>query len=112
KTRLLWIAADRLTRRGPPEEFDAFLDQHLGTWLDDFSVFAALKRIHRLGPWWHWPLDVRQREATALRRVRRELRDDIHTVWIEQYLFDRGFSRLRDHCRERGVGLIGDLPIF
>lgn len=112
KTRLLATAADRFVRTRPTEEYDAFLDRHMETWLDDFSVFAALKRAHDLAPWWEWPPEVRHRDRGALARARREHADAIRTARVEQFFFDQAFRRLRARCRARHLDLIGDMPIF
>jgi 4-alpha-glucanotransferase len=52
KRGLLDLAAKSFTARPSDAGFDAFLDEHMATWLDDFSVFTALKRAHTLEPWW------------------------------------------------------------
>lgn len=92
--------------------FDDFMDEHHTAWLDDFSVFTAVKRAHSLRPWWEWEAGLRHRSSTDISAVRESLSESIRTVRVEQYLFDRGFSRLRDECAARGIGLIGDIPIF
>lgn len=112
KRQLLDRAAARFSAGTTPASFDQFLEEHLGTWLDDFSVFTALKRAHGLRPWWEWDTDLRRRRPTALRTARAELAESIRTVMIEQFLFDRGFRHLRRHCQDLGISLIGDIPIF
>lgn len=112
KRRLLDQAAERLARRGMPADFDDFYERHRRVWLDDFAVFTALKRAHGLRPWWEWDHGSRTRAPEALSAARRDLSESIRTVLVEQYLFDRAFRRLRAHCAELGIGLIGDIPIF
>src|SRR5690606_27777568 len=62
--------------------------------------------------WPEWPSALRRRERAALARARRELADEIAYCEFEQLLFFEQWSRLRAHGRARGVGLIGDAPIF
>ncbi|MEX2653944.1 MAG: 4-alpha-glucanotransferase [Acidimicrobiia bacterium] len=112
KRELLDRAAQRFSARPAPASFDQFLDTHMDTWLDDFSVFTALKRAHALRPWWEWEGDIRRRRPAALRRATAELTESILTVKIEQYVFDRGFRLLRSRCQDLGISLIGDIPIF
>jgi 4-alpha-glucanotransferase len=112
KHDLLELATARFASRPTEEDYETFLDTHLSTWLDDFSVFTALKRAEGMRPWWEWNRAMRERQPAALRHARDSLDDSIRAIRIEQYLFDRGFRRLRAHCHERGVRLIGDIPIF
>jgi 4-alpha-glucanotransferase len=55
---------------------------------------------------------VRSRERGALEAARRRLAAevDVH-AWV-QFVFERQWSALRAHCRERSVGLLGDLPFY
>lgn len=80
-------------------------------WLDDDARFFALRGQYP-GPWTSWPAALRGRRASALRRVRDELRDEIEFQRFLQYEFDRQWAALRAYAHERRVGLIGDIPIF
>ncbi len=91
--------------------FDTFCREHRG-WLDDFVLFSALKDHFGGREWLAWPPDVKLRRARALERVRRELAEKIRFHAFCQFIFDRQWSRLREHCRAKDVGLIGDIPIF
>jgi 4-alpha-glucanotransferase len=112
KRGLLDVAAKRFTARPTHAVFDAFLDEHMATWLDDFSVFTALKRAHALEPWWRWDDAARNRDPAAMAAIRSTLSESIQIVLAEQFLFDVGFRRLRAACASVGVGLVGDIPIF
>jgi 4-alpha-glucanotransferase len=81
-------------------------------WLEDFALYRALKRAHHERAWIDWEPEARDRRPAALARVRRELGDDLDFVRFEQWLFDRQWRALREHANGRGVGLIGDVPIF
>ena len=52
------------------------------------------------------------RKAEALDRYRTALSDDVALFTYIQYLFYRQWAALRAYARERGVGIIGDLPIY
>ncbi len=81
-------------------------------WLDDYTVFCALKRAHRGVAWTQWDRNLAFRRASALRSARQRLREEIEYEKFLQYLFDHQWSALKRHCNRLGISLIGDLPIF
>ncbi len=91
--------------------FEAFC-QSQAHWLDDFALFTALK--HRLGarPWWQWNPTLATRSPDAVRTARAELAEDIRYEQFLQFVFDRQWRELRTYANGKGVGLIGDIPIF
>lgn len=90
---------------------DAFCERE-ARWLDDFALFDALKRAHGGRAWIEWEEGVRHRRPDALARARRELADDIAFAKAAQWAFDEQWTSLHAYCRDRGIGLIGDVPIF
>ncbi|HEY2588315.1 MAG TPA: 4-alpha-glucanotransferase [Tepidisphaeraceae bacterium] len=91
--------------------FDQFRSES-AAWLDDFSLFMALREAHAGQSWTQWPKDLVLRRAPALREARQKLRDEIDRQQFSQFLFFRQLGHLRDHAKRRGVKLIGDVPIF
>ncbi|MDZ4200393.1 MAG: 4-alpha-glucanotransferase [Kiritimatiellia bacterium] len=81
-------------------------------WLDDFTLFSALKKEQGGRAWTDWPEELRRRDPVALAEARRRLRREMDDVRIGQFLFDRQWRRLRRYAREKGVSLLGDLPFF
>lgn len=91
-------------------EFDQFLRQH--AWLDDFVLFKALKDAQADKGWQDWPRELRTRDAGALAKARQELADPIGRQQFRQFLFFRQWQRLRTYANEKGIRIIGDIPIF
>jgi len=89
----------------------AFVDQSRA-WLDGFALFRALKRVHGGVAWTDWPAPLRDRDRTALATAVRDLRDEIAFEKFVQWLFSDQWGAFREACASRGVGLIGDVPIF
>ncbi|MDO4566311.1 MAG: 4-alpha-glucanotransferase, partial [Oscillospiraceae bacterium] len=81
-------------------------------WLEDFALYMALKRLFSMRAFGEWPRALRQRKPWALKLARAALKDDIEYHIFVQYLFFRQWAELKAYARERGVGLIGDLPIY
>jgi 4-alpha-glucanotransferase len=114
KANLLAQAWDRFRVRPKPElttAFTAFAAQE-ADWLDDFALFLAIKEDRPAGVWTDWPAELVRREPAAIDGARRELADAIARIRFGQFLFFRQLDALRAYARERGVKLIGDLPIF
>jgi len=108
KEPLLRAAAERFR---PDADFEAFLERS-ADWLEDYCRFMALRRAFDDQPWTAWNEPLRHRDPEALRRWDEGLKDEIQYRRFVQYEFDRQWNRLKRRAAERGVGLIGDLPIF
>jgi 4-alpha-glucanotransferase len=52
------------------------------------------------------------REPGAFAEARRNLAELIAQVCFAQFMLFRQAKRLREHARDKGVRLIGDLPFF
>ncbi len=82
-------------------------------WLPDYALFMALKRRFGMVSWTEWPdEDVRLRRPEALERCRGELAEDVRFFTFVQYEFFRQWNALRAYVHDRGISLIGDLPIY
>jgi 4-alpha-glucanotransferase len=96
---------------GPARGFREFCDAN-ADWLEDFALFMAMRRDSGGRPWTEWEVAVRRREPSALRAARERLAHEIAGHRFVQFEFDRQWRALRQHAHRRGIGLIGDLPIF
>lgn len=92
-------------------EFESFRARSLD-WLPGFSLFSALKRAHAGRHWNQWAPELSLRHQSALTRARAELSVEVQFQEFVQFAFDRQWSELRNHCRELGVRLLGDVPMF
>lgn len=81
-------------------------------WLDDFALFVALKNENGLLPWTEWPEAVSLRHPEALASARTRLETQIEDVRFRQWLFFTQWDELKTYTNERGIRLVGDLPIF
>jgi 4-alpha-glucanotransferase len=81
-------------------------------WLEDYALFRALKDVHGGKSWHEWDAPYVRRDQNALARAREALRNEIEAQRFYQFLFDKQWSELKSYCHERGIKLIGDIPIF
>lgn len=98
-------------RKRKRADYERFCEENR-SWLDDYTLFCALKRTYKGTAWTSWNRDVAFRRPAALRDARRELRAEIEYEQFCQYVFDRQWFALKGYCNRLGIGLIGDLPIF
>ncbi len=93
-------------------DYEAFRGAH-AEWLDDYALFISLKEAHGgEAVWTRWEPDIRDRRPEAMQRWSERLAGEIDRARFFQYLFYRQWKALRRRCRERGVRIMGDLPIY
>jgi 4-alpha-glucanotransferase len=93
------------------EQVEAFAHAE-ASWLDDFALFMALKQQFRGVSWQDWPEEFRLRNPGVLERAREDLRDEIDFQVFVQFLFDTQWTALKRYANQRGVQIIGDIPIY
>ena len=107
---ILRLAAERFCRR-PDAEYETFCREN-AYWLEDYALFMALKDEHGGKSWQEWEPDLRNCDPIALKAARLEQKAEI-TFWkVIQYLFFRQWKELRRYANEKGIRIIGDLPIY
>lgn len=94
-------------------ELEAFIEHpDQASWLEDWALFAALRRRFRRSGWNCWPEELRRRSPRALADARASERDEIEFQRFVQYLFFAQWSAIRRAAAVRGIELLGDLPFY
>jgi len=83
--------------------FETFA-QRQAHWLEDYALFRALKDAHGGVAWNEW--------EPTLESARDELREEVEAHMFYQFLFFRQWFALKTYANERGIQVVGDLPIF
>ncbi len=110
KEKLLDSAFQRFMAGGGEKKLDEFADRT--PWVRDHALFLALKERFRQKPWHRWPEGLRRRKSGPLHSAARELRRRVRRHIFAQYIFFGQWRKLRRHAQDRGVAIIGDLPIY
>ena len=110
KTQLLEIAVMRIHDRADGhwhEQLHQFVSTH-HDWVEAHALFMAAREANQNRPWQNWTefVDVKPPYIPAA-LARRFM---VHVVL--QFLFFRQWQQLRDYAFERGVKIIGDIPIY
>ncbi len=111
KNRLLDIAFESFSRMEDRREFEGFCFNN-SHWLEDFVLFTALKDHFSGQVFSDWPLEIRDRHADGLASMRSRLARDLERQRFTQFLFFRQWHALKTYCNERGIVIIGDIPIY
>ncbi|MFW6354958.1 MAG: 4-alpha-glucanotransferase, partial [Verrucomicrobiota bacterium] len=93
-------------------DFDTFCAAE-AAWLEAYALFMTLKQTHGGVAWIDWETRARRGpEAIPRDDLTADQRREVAAQKFLQYVFAGQWERLRAHARERGVQIIGDLPIF
>lgn len=108
RIKLLHLAYERFT---PDENFHAFVAEN-ADWLEDYGLYMALKEKFHGRPWYEWSLSLMKRIPEIIRSTRLEQEDSIRFHFFLQYHFFRQWKALRSYANQRGIRIIGDVPIY
>ena len=102
-----WASATEAQR----QEFKDFCDSK-AYWLDDYSLFMALKADQDGASWNTWEPELAKRNPEALEKCRLRLAGEIFFQKFLQYEFARQWQEIRDYANSKGIYIIGDIPIY
>lgn len=93
------------------KEFKAFLKENQ-YWLEDYSLFMALKFHFDQQSWQEWPKEIRLHEKNAVLEYSSQLRDEIEFWKFCQFKFFEQWGRIKRYANENDIQIIGDIPIY
>jgi 4-alpha-glucanotransferase len=111
KTKILSSAFEHFKQSEKKQGYEKFCEENV-SWLDDYSLFIALKSRFRKRPWHKWPTEIRERQPTAINAVRSDLTHEIQKAKFIQYVFHKQWTILKSYCQRKGIEIIGDIPIY
>ena len=82
------------------------------SWLLPYALFRVAREKYGQNGWWTWPEAIRHRAPAAISGLMKQADAQVREVAFEQWVFDRQWAGLRQHAANRGVQLMGDLPIY
>ncbi|MFT9497853.1 4-alpha-glucanotransferase [Anaerosolibacter sp.] len=81
-------------------------------WLEDYGLYMAVKVWFGMKSWKDWDEDIKLREEKALERYQKELANEIEYWMFLQYLFFKQWKKLKKYANDKGIRIIGDIPIY
>ena len=95
----------------PDEAYEAFCREN-AHWLGDYALYMTLKDKFQGLPWYRWEEPLKHREPEALWQLRQSLREELDFYKFIQYQFYRQWNALRQYAKEKGIAILGDVPIY
>lgn len=93
------------------DDYTAFINKN-AYWLDDYSLFMALKTANGGAPWYEWDVALKKRDDVAIAKAKNDLRDDISFHKFLQFVFNRQWVEIKDYANQKDIQIIGDIPIY
>jgi 4-alpha-glucanotransferase len=84
-------------------------------WLDDYALFMALDELYQsrgIHAWPQWAPGIARRTPDALATARLAHADAIAFWQFVQWCFDTQWAALKRYANDKGIRIVGDLPIF
>ena len=106
------ILEKAFNRFKPNADYEKFLKENNQNWLDDYALFMSIKEKFGYGQWTEWPEDIKLRKPKAMAKYKKELERKINFHKFIQFKFYEQFNKLRYYCHQKGIKLIGDVPIY
>lgn len=103
--------AYKKTKLKSNKSYIEFCDENK-SWLQDYSLFMALKEEFDLVEWQKWPEDIKMRDQDAVYKYAKKLEDEINFWKFIQYEFYAQWYALKDYANQKGIDFVGDIPIY
>lgn len=108
----LGVLRKAFQRQGETEEFARFRARN-DWWLPNYAAYMVLKDHFEGKPWYDWPDDLRNRTVSVIdAAVKYAGYEGYQFHCFVQYLFYKQWEALRAYAKEKGVSIIGDVPIY
>ncbi|MGL4572592.1 MAG: 4-alpha-glucanotransferase [Clostridium sp.] len=111
RNKILNIAYENFKNK-KESDFEIFKNEN-EFWLEDYSSYMAIKEKFNLKSWREWDdFNIVSRKEEALKKYKEELKDRIEYYNFVQYEFFKQWNLLKSYANEKGIKIIGDLPIY
>ena len=92
-------------------EFEKFIGDSR-EWLPDYALYSAVKNQYGGVSFMEWDEPIRRRYPEAMEAAKAQLADEIRFYEFQQFMFHRQWTRLKAYANEKGIRIIGDIPIY
>lgn len=93
------------------KEYKEFLNENK-YWLEDYCLYSACKNKFEGTSWVYWDEDIKFRKPEAIKKIKKELADEIEFYMFIQFKFFEQWNKLKEYANENNIEIIGDIPIY
>ena len=93
------------------EGYEAFFKEN-AFWLEDYALFMAVKNSFDGVSFEEWEDDIRKRDPKAMQKYQEQYQEEIRFYVFLQYEFSKQWSALKAYANEKGIQIVGDIPIY
>lgn len=124
KIPVLKIAAEQFLEKADKSQsiaYEAFKNDN-AVWLDNYSIFMSIKEFYdakaakedKFGAMWsnYWPRELAIHDESAVSKWHETHVKEAELHKVIQYFFFTQWYALKKYANEKGVKIIGDIPIF
>ena len=108
--KLLRKAYERADLKNDPD-YMVFLKKEKD-WLLDYCLFMTIKNAQNGKCWIDWPEELKDRHSKAVKEAEKELAEEVGFYSFQQYCFTTQWNKLKEYANEKGIQIIGDVPIY
>ena len=111
--KILWEKAFRHFQKSKKDygKYERFCREN-AFWLENYALFVAIKEHFQGSLWTGWPAEIRQRKPEVIKCLATQFADQVNKAKFLQYVFFSQWLDLKSYCRQKGVSMIGDIPIY
>lgn len=93
------------------QDFIRFKEEN-AFWLPNYALYMAVKRSFGEKCWIEWEENIILRRSEALNVYEERYKEEVEFYKFQQYLFTKQWNSLKSYANERGIEIIGDIPIY
>ena len=93
------------------KEYKEFVKEN-DFWIDDYCLYCVCKNDAESTSWQDWEEDIRFRKQEALDKKIEEFSDELDFYRFLQFKFFEQWFKLKEYANEKGIEIIGDIPIY
>ena len=94
------------------QAFEAFKKAPENDWLIDYALFMVLKDENGGRAWSTWEDDIRFRKPVAINNALIKYKKEVDFYCFLQFLFSEQWKKLKKYASEKGILIVGDIPIY
>lgn len=92
-------------------DFQKFVEEQKA-WLKDYALYMAIKDSLGGTAWISWEEDIRLRRPQAMEQYEKKLKKEVDFYCYQQYLFFTQWYALKAYANDKGIEIVGDIPIY